>query len=290
MKNIKRFIYYIYIILVLNFFIYYLFPSEKISQYISSHLNTLNADIKITIAEIKPAFPLNLNFKTTNIIFKNQIVLGIEQLTITPKLFTLLGPIATFSFQGKAQGGALNGKVDVTRNSLTGQLKVDMNLLKIKMKSNAAIKDRFNFNIVGSMNGNIVFIKSKSRFEALSAKLDIENCAIETLATILNIKSLKFNNIKTEFLANSKKMTIKECLFKGDLGDGSITGSVDLMNPIGKSQINLNGSFFPHDHFFKQIGDGFLTNLISQKKPEDNRLPIHVSGTVDNPIVNLMNL
>lgn len=287
MNRIKRLAYVVYILLVLFFFLYYLFPSEKVSRYIASNLNFGNSDIKITIADIKPVFPFSLKFKAASLFYKNQKILSIAELKLTPGLFTLFGPEASFFFQGKAQGGVLKGKVDISRNSLPRRLKVDVNLFQIRIKGNTGLADRLHLDIFGIVSGNVVFRKNQSQLENISAEMDIANCRIDLRLANSITKAFEFNHIKTDFLTYRKKIAIKECSFTGPQAEGSVTGSIDWSYPVGKSKIDLNGNLTPHDPFLKQTAQIFYANTGSEKNPKDNRYSLHLSGTVDQPIVNV---
>lgn len=274
-----------YIVAVLSFFMYYLFPSDKAKQYVKFNVSRIFSDLNITISQIKPAFPKNINFTQTNIFYANKPLFEIDKLSVTPKLSSIFDSVLTLYFQANMLQGVLDGKVDLEQKSISPRIRIDAKLFGISIKDNKGLKDLFKRNISGTIDGDVNLIINKSQFEGLRAKLDIKDCAIEMLNPVLGVEVVKFKNIQSEMLMDAGKIRIKECSFKGNQLDGHIIGSISLRNPLGKSQIQLKGRFNPHPQLLKRLGKEFLSNLLSQKIHQGKGFPIRISGTIENSIV-----
>jgi len=73
-KTKKLFLYSLYVIFAGSFFIYYLFPSDTVREYLESKLNIPGSEFNISIAQVKPHFPPGLNLKTVGVFHKNTLL------------------------------------------------------------------------------------------------------------------------------------------------------------------------------------------------------------------------
>ena len=61
MKKIRKWIAYgVYIVALAALFIYYLFPSETVKNYITARAGQVNPDIRVSILKVTPVFPPGL--------------------------------------------------------------------------------------------------------------------------------------------------------------------------------------------------------------------------------------
>ena len=90
MKNIPKWLLYsIYILVATVFFIYYLFPSDKVKNYIASGFNGLNSNVNISIDHVRPAFPPGLKLYKVNFYHMDNTLLETEQIKVVPNLLSL---------------------------------------------------------------------------------------------------------------------------------------------------------------------------------------------------------
>ncbi len=282
-KTKKFVLYSLYVIFAMSFFMYYLFPSDTVREYMVSKLNIPGSEFNISIAQVKPHFPPSLNLKTVGVFHKNNLLFNTETLRLTPHLWTLLSSRATLSVEGKVNGGLIDGRIHMSRGDLDQRIKFDLNLTGIQIKRNAVLRNQLNRNVSGIIDGNITLVSNQSLSGILTAKLVIKDCKVEMLSGILNTKLLEFDNIKIDLSVDEKKIKIKNFTFQGDQIDGWVTGTITLMNPWSKSLLNLKGSIQPQHQFLKDLMGSFFGNVFSKKRQENNRLSIRLGGTIDKP-------
>ena len=105
MKNTRKWLpYLLFFIAVTVFFMYHLFPSNIVKNYIIYNLNKINPEINITIDYIKPAFSPGLKLYNVGFYHQNNSLLVAEQITIAPGLLSLLSPKSTFFFKSRSYG------------------------------------------------------------------------------------------------------------------------------------------------------------------------------------------
>ena len=107
MKNTpKRLLYGLYVLAAIVFFIYYLFPSDKIKNYVISGFSKINPTINISIDHIRPAFPPGLKLYKVSFYHMDNTLLETEQIKVVPNFLSLFrakriffskeGPITAF--------------------------------------------------------------------------------------------------------------------------------------------------------------------------------------------------
>ncbi|MBW2248159.1 MAG: type II secretion system protein GspN [Deltaproteobacteria bacterium] len=282
MSNTRKWLpYFLFIIGVTAFFIYYLFPSDKIKTYITVHFNKTYPGINIALDHVKPTFPPGLRLYNVNFYHTHDPLFRMEQIKISPGLLSLFGSKINFSFKGSAYTGILEGKGEFTKS--TPEVMIDGTLSGIRIKEISAIKDFIGRNISGVLDGNFTYRNKKESGNNLKAQLIISNGQLELVTPLLQLESLAFKKITAELAMKNMNLNIKKCIINGDQMDGSISGSVTLKNPPGQSYLKLSGTIKPHPLFLEKLGNDLQANLLPKKIFGKNGVHIRIYGTLDTP-------
>lgn len=284
MSKKKKFIFScIYVLLVLSFFMVYLFPADEIKKYMVSKLNMPGSAFDISISRVGPSFPPGLALKEVGIFYQNSLLFKVEILKLTPRLWTFLGPKTTIAVTAKAGGGKMVGRMDIPKGNPEKRATFHTQLAGIRFTDNAALKNLFNMDISGVIDGNITFEGNRAAPEKFTAQLVVSNCEIKLPLGILKAGRLEFKNIKTDLSAQSKSIRIEKCSFQGKQITGSISGAITLMHPVSKSKINLNGSIQPHYALLKDLEGDANAGIFNKKRRKNNRLSVRIGGTFEKP-------
>jgi len=283
MKNIRRSVFFVlYIIIVMVFFVYYLFPSETAKEYIAQHLCRTASDCDITIDRIKPAFPASLMFSNLHLYYLNNRLLTADEIKVTPKFSTLLRRKTTFFFKGQAYKGKIKGKIDMMEESASRSLLVHTDLFDIQLMGVTAIQNISGQKISGLLNGQVTFNRTENA-ETTNAFFQLSDLRVDLSTPILNLKSLRFRDIQTDISIDNQNLIIKRCIVKGVQIDGQISGSISFRKDIGKSVLNLTGAIKPHHLFLAGIGKGLSSIFFPKNKTGEKSLFFGVTGTFEKP-------
>ncbi|MFO7972573.1 MAG: type II secretion system protein GspN [Desulfobacterales bacterium] len=277
----KRLLYFLFIIGVTAFFIYYLFPSDKIKKYITVQVNKTCPDITIAIDHVTPVFPLGLGLYNVNFYHTHGPLFRTEQIKLAPRLLSLFRSKIKFCFKGSAYTGILEGKGEFTKN--TPEVMIDGKLSGIRVKEISAIRDVIGRNITGVLDGDFTYRNKKESGNDLKAELIISNGQLELVTPLLQLDRLDFKKITAELVLKNMNLNVKKCIINGDQMDGSISGSVTLKNIPGQSYLKLSGTIKPQPLFLEKLGNDFPANLLPKKIFGKNGLHIRIYGTLDNP-------
>jgi len=277
----KRLLYFLFIIGVTAFFIYYLFPSDKIKNYITVQVNKTYPDITIAIDHVTPVFPLGLGLYNVNFYHTQGPLFRMEQIKLAPRLLSLFRSKIKFCFKGSAYTGILEGKGEFTKN--TPEVMIDGKLSGIRVKEISAIRDVIGRNITGVLDGDFTYRNKKESGNNLKAELIISNGQLELVTPLLQLDRLDFKKITAELVLKNMNLNVKKCIINGDQMDGSISGSVTLKNTPGQSYLKLSGRIKPQPLFLEKLGNDLPANLLPKKIFGKNGLHIRIYGTLDNP-------
>lgn len=282
MHNTRKWLpYSLFIIVVTAFFIYYLFPSDKVKNYITFNLNKTYPGIKIAIDHVKPAFPPGLKLYNVNFYRRHDSLFRAEQIKIAPGFLSLFSSKTIFFFKGSAYTGTLKGKGEFTKNS--HEIMINGKLSGIRIKKISAIKDFIGRNISGVLDGNFTYRNQKESGDNLKAELIISNGQLELLTPLFQLENLPFKKITAELAMKNMNLQIKKCVITGDQMDGSISGSVTLKDTPGQSYLKLSGTINPHPLFLEELGNDLPTNLLPKRIFGKNGVHIRIYGTLDKP-------
>jgi type II secretion system protein N len=282
MKNTRKWPpYFLFILAVTAFFIYYLFPSDKIKSFITFNLNKTYPGINIAVDHVKPAFPPGLRLYNVNFFHTDNPLFTVEQIKIAPGLLSLFRSKIIFFFKGSAYTGILEGKGEFTKNR--PEVMIDGKLSGIQIKEISAIKDFTGRNISGVLDGKFTYRNEKEFGDNLKAELAISGGQLELVTPLLQMESITFKKITADLVMKNMNLQIKKCIINGDQMDGSISGSVTLKNTPGQSYLKLSGRIKPHPLLIEKLGNDLPANLMSKKIFGKNGVHIRIYGTLDNP-------
>jgi type II secretion system protein N len=282
MNNTRKWLlYFLFIIGVTAFFIYYLFPSDKIKNYITVHVNKTYPGITIAVDHVTPAFPPGLRLYNVNFYHTHDPLFRMEQIKIAPGLLSLFRSKINFFFKGSAYTGMLEGRGEFIKN--TPEVMIEGKLSGIRIKEISAIKDVIGRNISGVLDGDFTYRNKKESGNDLKAELIISKGQLELETPLLQLESLAFKKITAELALKNMNLNIKKCIINGEQVDGSISGSVTLKNTLGQSYLKLSGTIKPDPLFLEKLGNDLPANLLPKKIFGKNEVHIRIYGTLDNP-------
>jgi len=284
MKNTRKWLpYLLFFIAVTVFFMYHLFPSNIVKNYITYNLNKIYPDINITIDYIKPAFSPGLRLYNVGFYHQNNSLLVAEQIKIAPGLLSLFSPKSTYFFKGRTYGGTIKGKGEVVKNEPARPVMIDAKISGIQAKDIPAIQNLTGRKISGMLDGNFIYSNDNRSGENLSAKFIISDCEIKLLTPVFMLESATFSKIEADLTMKNRKLQVKQCIIKGNQMDGFISGTITLKKPLVKSVLNLAGTIKPHQPFLEKLGKDLPANLLPKKIFDKNGFSIRLYGRLDKP-------
>ena len=284
MNNTKKWLLYsIYIFAAIAFFSYYLFPSEKVKNYVTFGFNRLNSNINISIDHVSPTFPPGLKLYKVNFYDMDNVLLETEQIKVVPNLLSLFRSKIIFFFKGRAYKGILEGKGEFTKNKTEQNVIIEGKFSNNNIKEIAFVKQFIGRNLTGILEGNFIYRNGGKLGGTHEARFIISDGEIELLTPVFKLKNIHFSKIETEITMEHQRLKIKRCIIKASPADGNVSGLVNLREPLGQSYLRLLGVIKPNQEFLAELGKDLPTNLLPKGILSKGVVRIRIYGTLDEP-------
>jgi type II secretion system protein N len=279
----KRLLYGLYILVVAVFFLYYLFPSDIVANYVTSRFNRINSGINIAVDHASLAFPLGLKLHDASVFYLSTEVFKTDHLRIVPNFLSLFRSKIVFFFKCSAFGGILEGRGEFDKNRPDQHAVIAVKLSGMNIKEVSAVKYFIGRSITGLLEGNFTYRNSGKLDREWDAGFIISNGDLELLMPILKEKSIPFTKLETDITIKNERFNIKRCTISSDQLDGSISGIVNLKDPLGQSRLRLSGLIKPNPKFFEKLGKDLPLNLLPKNILSKKVVRIRIYGSLDEP-------
>lgn len=287
MKTVKRWILYAFFVLgSVLFFLYYLFPAENVKGYIEHRLNREYPDFTLDIGRLKPALPLAVSLSDVSLFYLQSPFLTIDRVSVAPRLKSVLRPGLFFSYQGILSAGDLDGKMKVHQTTGRRSLSLDANLDGVELENVATAEALLHLKLSGLLDGKIKYKQSASQKSA-TALLTVSEGSITLAEPLFDIEGISFENVKAVVTSKNRQLTIKNFTLSGPQLNGTMTGSIMIQNPLGRSRLDLKVRVKPHEVFLVELREKLPPILFSPSHSKRGGYAFTIGGTFEQPDVSL---
>ena len=276
-------LYTAYIIGITIFFLWYLFPSDMLKDYLAYRLGQVNSDVAVAVDRISPVMPPGIKLHGIHISQQNTALFEVESLKIMPALGSLFSDTTAIDFKGRLYEGTLSGRAEISAVPEGGGIKIEGNFSGVQVQQISALQQMSDHGISGGLGGNIVYANGKTSAK-LSGTLNMTNCRLELAAAIFNQDRFEFKNIDTDLALQKRTLVINGFKATGNQLDLNIAGRVKLnIGDPAKNALNLTGTVTPHHVFMAKIEKDIPIHLLSKKKSGQRAISFKIDGTMDDP-------
>jgi type II secretion system protein N len=278
----KTLLYTAYIIGITVIFLYYLFPSDAVRDYVVYKITRGNPGVSVTIDRVSPVLPPGIKLHDVGIAHGNRAIVDLDSLKITPGLLSFFSNTKTARFKGRVNGGTVNGWAEVDSSKNQPAEKIEGTISGIQVQGVPALKHLSAYKISGNLGGDFT-IGSAGLRRSMTGKLTLSDCRIDFDQPIIGQSSLSFKNINAELVLNKGTLVIKKFSARGNQLNADISGTIALNRSGRGNALNLNGSITPHHGFLAKIGNSIPADLLQQKKAGKTTISFIIGGTVEVP-------
>lgn len=278
----RKLLYTAYFIGVTVFFLFYLFPSDAIKNYVAYRISQTIPGISVTIDRVSPALPPGIKLHDIGIAHDGRRLIDIDTVRVIPRLLSIFSSKKTARFNGRLNEGSLNGwaQADDSGDRYTEQ--IEGSFSGIQVQKIPALKHVTAHKISGSLDGDFK-IAGTGPSRSMTGKLNLSDSRIDFDQPLFDQSSLGFKNIDADLVLNKGTLFIKSCRARGNLLDADISGSIAL-NRHGRGRaLNLTGSVTPHHGLLARLENSIPGALLQQKRAGKTAISFTIKGTVESP-------
>ena len=275
-------LYTAYIIGITLFFLWYLFPSDTIKDYLADRLSQGNPDVKVTIDRISPVLPPGIKLQAVEITHRNMVLMEVNSLKVMPGLGSLFSNTTTLNFKGQVYEGTLSGRAEIN-DPKGGGLKIDGNIAGVQVQEISALQQWSEHDIAGRLGGNFVYSAEKTT-PKLTGKLTMSACRLELADAIFNQDTFEFKKVDADLVLQNRNLVINGFSATGSQLDLKIVGRIKInKSDSAKHALNLTGTVTPHHVFLAKIEKDIPVNLLRNKKSGQTAIKFKINGTLGDP-------
>lgn len=278
-----RLLYALHVVAAVVFFLYVLFPAESVKKGFTDRFDRTYSPNQLRIENIRLAFPLSLLLQQLTVQDSTGPRFTISKLEISPRIFSLIRGQKSILFNGNAYEGTFGGDIDCNRENWTLPERVSLNVsnLKIKEAPIKAIEGTPLFS--GVLEGNATYTRIDKSGDLVDAVLGLKETTITLPALPAEAAKWVFEKADVSFSVEKQTLTFRQFVFTGPQLDGSITGTIRLLEPADKSNLNLRLEISIRPEFQEKLAQMIPLVLLSNRNSSQGGLKLRVFGTLDKP-------
>jgi type II secretion system protein N len=244
----KKWISYIlYGILITIVFLYYLFPSEIVRNYIVSTLTNNNPGIHLSIGAVNIGFPLAIRCENLVVSFKDKrgSALKANIVKVRPAFMDLLASRFSLLVNADVYGGNVDANISFkNRMSTEGPMEVIIGLDNINVGECSYLRNVSNRQIDGRLRG---FLKFNGEYEKIinstgNAEFILVDSSIKLLKNMFGLDILNFDRIEISMRLKNRILKMNEINFAGEQVNGTLKGNIFLQRNVTQSRLALKGN------------------------------------------------
>jgi type II secretion system protein N len=210
MKPTKKTLFYTtYIIGITVLFLYYLFPSDAVKDYVAYKMSLENPDISITIDHVSPVLPPGIKLYDVGIAHGNKVLIDLDSLRITPGWLSVFSSTKTTNFKGHLNAGTVDGRVQVDSSSEQGAEKIEGALSGVQVQGIPALQGLTAHKISGSLGGDFIIAGTWPN-RSMTGQLTLSDFRISFDQPVIGLPSLYFIKIDAYLDFNKGNLAIKK--------------------------------------------------------------------------------
>ncbi len=284
MSNLKKwFVYLTFVITVMVFLIYYLFPSELAKRYIIFKISQINPDLEVSIGHVFPTFPPGLRFDTVSFEYAGNRMLDAVEMRVVPRLASVLRARKLLLFSLDAYSGSVIGKAYIIARNKNGQFDIEAIISGMQLADIPVIKNQSAFKLSGVLGMEISYQNRPKIGNTFRARMEILDSELQSENLFLNQDLMAFERIEAYLFMRDRRIELESCNFTGDQFDGTLSGFGVLKNPVNKSTIKLSGRLNPHYSLPSRQDGNLPPAILNMLKSETEGISILIRGPIENP-------
>jgi type II secretion system protein N len=258
------------------FFIFYLFPGQKIEKYLMDGFGRAFPGFALAVAKIRPALPFAVKLSGVTVTQEDRLMFETDVVKIGLPVKSVFSPGTSLFVRGKVYGGKANGIVRFVEKS--GSATADFEFSGIRIEKIPAVAQMGESGISGALSGTLTGDSAASSGQ-VSVKLLITDLAIPISTPLLKLADVSFKVVEMDASLNLSDFLMTQCVFKGNQLDGEMTGKMALKDPFEASLLDLTGTLEPHPEFLKN----FPIQMLPMRQGNKKNVGFKISGTLGKP-------
>jgi type II secretion system protein N len=287
-KNKIWLAYTLYAILLTLGFLYILFPSQDVKNYLEARAEDSSIPVHVSIGEVSPSLAIGLNLRATELANQaapDKVLLRADRLFVRPGLWSYLQGKTKVCFEGRLNEGSVEGCVQFNENDSDTPFSTSMTLNDILLGGFGNLAGLTGRHVEGSLGGSFAYDgKIESLMEgAGEADFRLSNGRIELPRPILSFDVIDFDEVWVKLTLKKRRIDLTHVELKGPDMYGTLTGTISIRRKFWDSGLNLKGTLDSSQSLFEGPEGASVTVNLQKQTLGEGPLPFRIRGTLKNP-------
>ncbi len=281
-QTTKIFLYIAFGLVALVFFLYARFPSEMVKNSVFEQIKAIDPKAGLDTDEIRLTIPPGLKMEPLSVDYADQPIFHMDDLKVTPSLFSLFAAAKQYSYHGNIGSGVLKGRAETAIQNKREQTKVAMTLTRVPLNYIDIVNQWKSYIPDGELDATVNFDSLKGGGTA-DINLEISPSRISFDPPLMGIEALDFDQLKAQLIVTQRMLQIRNCEASGDQIEGKITGSIVFREPIDDSRLTLSLTVKPQPTFIEDHKNDVIGGMLTAGNAQKRGVVFRISGTLQNP-------
>ncbi len=284
MNRFRKYLAHIlYILGATLLFLYILFPSETVKDYIEYRAGSIAPGFTCYIENLAPGIPPGLLLSNMYILSEDESLIRFDSIRLSPSWRTFLSMEPGIRLAAAAAKGDIHGTVRTRQSGDNRKLIGNIRASSIDLQDAFALELFFPAQFSGTLSATARYetpVKTFDRFEGKGhATVSISGFRMDPDESILGVLDrLAFSTMEAEMTVENDRVHIDRLNLAGQQVSAHGSGTVTLRFPMEASRINLEGTVELHPQMLSRFRP-----LLPRQYQGDGRIPVRITGTLDRP-------
>ncbi len=285
----SRLCYIIYVVVLTGFFLYVMFPSRALSNYVKSKVEKRYPEVSISFEKIGLSISPGLKIMGLKIALKQNADTPVYVSEKSSVRFSIPGWLKgnpKYYFKSKVKGGAISGFLEEKDSANKERVDVTIDIGGITLDKDLFIHPVISQRLEGILTGKIKFMGESNGLLSGNTEISLylAEGKLKLVNPILNLNEISFNKISLSSILDNRRLNIKDLIMTGGPINGTATGAVQLDNNILSSRLRLSMEIEPLPSLFRNMPEaGNATNNLIKDMMKNGKLKIDIQGTLEKP-------
>ena len=282
------FAYLLFTLVVVALLLYLLFPAPAVKAYLEARISSIDPDLTLSLETMSPtALPPGLRVTDAKINRGDEKLVQIESASFSPVLLSLFRNNKEVSFALGLAGGQVEGQAVLDRKGAGDQVQVAADFSQVHLEQIEAVKTNERFSLAGTGQGQATYEGNLAGTGKTNGSFTISDLQIALHEDLFGIDELLLGRTVCTFSGNGHVLRVKSLTFDGPMAEGKITGTIELLTPLGGSRLNLTGNAKPRPELIARLQETIPQGLIDTRSLGTRGLNFKIRGSVDSPEASL---
>jgi type II secretion system protein N len=272
----------LYFLAAAGFFLFYLFPSSAVENYLTTRWNRDYPDFRLHMGSVGPAFPPGVRFQSVGFNHREIPLLEAERLRVSPEPWSWFSGKTSFSFSGEALRGKIKGKAHISGEPEEQRVAIGADISGVRVEAIPALQLQDQVKVTGILRGDLSFASGPDG-DTGNARLVLVDCIANVAVPFFDLGDFTFKQIEAELTYGNGTLRIAQSTMRGNEMDGSLSGTINLKFPLQTSVVNLTATVKPHPVFFSNLKKVIPESFLPKRKAGDNEIRFRISGSLEKP-------